>query len=85
MHLRIASPPVKHPCYMGINIPTREELVANQLNAVELAQKIGVDGLVYLSVENLENAVRKNAYTNGTPIGHCTACLTGEYPIELQW
>lgn len=70
---------------MGINIPTKEELIANKLNADALAIQIGADSLVYLNVENLKFAVQKNANTNGKPKGHCTACLTGEYPVELQW
>lgn len=41
VHIRIASPPLQYPCYMGINIPTREELIANKLNATELAKYVG--------------------------------------------
>lgn len=41
VHIRIASPPLKHPCYMGINIPTRDELIANQMSANELAKQVG--------------------------------------------
>ena len=70
---------------MGINIPTKEELIANKLDAKALAVQIGADSLVYLNVENLKHAVQKNAKSNGRPIGHCTACLTGEYPVELEW
>lgn len=70
---------------MGINIPTKEELIANKLNADQLAEHIGADSLVYLDVENLKFAVQKNAKSNGKPIGHCTACLTGEYPVNLEW
>lgn len=70
---------------MGINIPTKEELIANKSNAEELAKQIGADSLVYLNVENLVYAVQKNAKTNGRSVGHCTACLTGKYPVELEW
>lgn len=70
---------------MGINIPTKEELIANKLNADALAVQIGADSLVYLNVENLKSAIKKNAKPNGRPIGHCTACLTGEYPVQLDW
>lgn len=70
---------------MGINIPTKEELIANKSNAEQLARQIGADSLVYLTVENLESAVRKHAITNGKAVGHCDACLTGNYPVELQW
>lgn len=41
VHIRVASPPLLYPCYMGINIPTREELIANKLNAKELAKHVG--------------------------------------------
>ncbi|GFT90663.1 amidophosphoribosyltransferase [Nephila pilipes] len=85
VHIRIASPPLHHPCYMGINIPTKEELIANKSNADELARQVGADSLVYLTVENLEYAVKKHSVTNGKYVGHCTACLTGKYPVELEW
>lgn len=41
VHIRIASPPLLHPCYMGINIPTKEELIANKLNSKQLAKHVG--------------------------------------------
>ncbi|XP_065226900.1 amidophosphoribosyltransferase-like [Planococcus citri] len=86
VHVRIASPPVLYPCYMGINIPTREELIANQLDNVKLANHTGADSLAYLSVDGLLKAVRhgiKNEFVQNS--GHCTACLTGKYPSELEW
>ncbi|KAG7303869.1 hypothetical protein JYU34_010771 [Plutella xylostella] len=85
VHIRIASPPLKHPCYMGINIPTKEELVANKMDSVQLAEHVGADSLEYLSVEGLVSAIHYNMKL--TPSdglgGHCTACLTGEYPGGL--
>ncbi|KAL7303561.1 hypothetical protein TKK_0003720 [Trichogramma kaykai] len=84
VHIRIASPPLKYPCYMGINIPTREELIANRLDAVKLAKHVGADSLTYLSVEGLLEAVRhKMDNKDSNYAGHCTACLTGEYPDDL--
>jgi amidophosphoribosyltransferase len=86
VHIRIASPPLLHPCYMGINIPTREELIGNQKNPEELARHVGADSLAYLSVDGLVRAVRTNLKAkNSVEIGHCTACLTGNYPIELEF
>lgn len=86
VHIRIASPPLQYPCYMGINIPTREELIANKLNAEQLALHVGADSLAYLSVKGLVRAVEMYKQTSS---GHCTACLTGEYPgglpEELSW
>lgn len=54
VHIRIASPPLHYPCYMGINIPTKEELIANHLNANQLAESLGAASLVYLSIEGLK-------------------------------
>ncbi|KAF2901084.1 hypothetical protein ILUMI_05140 [Ignelater luminosus] len=90
VHIRIASPPLLYPCYMGINIPTREELIANKLNPKELAKHVGADSLEYLSIEGLVKAVRSDIKVKSpTIIGHCTACLSGEYPggipQELEW
>lgn len=90
VHIRIASPPLKYPCYMGINIPTREELIANKMEAPKLAKHVGADSLEYLSVEGLVSAIHYNM--KSTPSdgvgGHCTACLTGDYPgglPEADW
>lgn len=86
VHIRIASPPLHYPCYMGINIPTKEELIANKLNAKELASSLGATSLVYLSVNGLVSAVQRGIKKdNGKPVGHCTACLTGNYPVNLDW
>lgn len=92
VHIRIASPALHYPCYMGINIPTKEELIANHLNAKQLAESLGAASLKYLSVEGLresvESGIRENHEKQGIknkPIGHCMACLTGEYPTELDF
>ncbi|XP_067142035.1 amidophosphoribosyltransferase-like [Centruroides vittatus] len=86
VHIRIASPPLHYPCYMGINIPTKEELIANRLNPEQLANYLKATSLVYLSVEGLVSAVQRGiSKNNEKEIGHCTACLTGKYPVELEW
>ncbi|CAG9765077.1 unnamed protein product [Ceutorhynchus assimilis] len=89
VHIRIASPPLKFPCYMGINIPTREELIANAKDFEDIALKVGADSLQYLSVGGLVRAVQKDIKVEGREIGHCTACLTGDYPgglpDDLEW
>lgn len=90
VHIRIASPPLLYPCYMGINIPTREELIGNKLNPEELAKYVGADSLAYLSVDGLRKAVQLNMRkSNPEKVGHCTACLTGDYPgglpEDLDW
>lgn len=81
VHVRVASPPLLHPCYMGINIPTRKELIANSLDSQKLAKEVGADSLEYLSVEGLVKAVQRDCKPAGDgKVGHCTACLTGAYP-----
>ncbi|CAG2116295.1 unnamed protein product [Medioppia subpectinata] len=98
VHIRIASPPLHFPCYMGINIPTKEELVANHLKAEQLAQTLGAASLVYLSVDGLKKSVQsgiRDQLLKEDPnyeeddlverIGHCTACLTGQYPVKLSF
>ncbi len=81
VHLRITSPPVTHPCKYGMDFPSREELIANQyhLNVDEICDALGADSLHYLSIEGLLDAV---PHENGE--GYCTACFTGNYPVEID-
>ncbi|MCL4118767.1 UNVERIFIED_CONTAM: hypothetical protein GTU68_066686, partial [Idotea baltica] len=89
VHLRIASPPIKYPCYMGINIPTKNELIANKKEPEKLAEFVGADSLVYLSIEGLVKAVQEGVVTpsKNTAVGYCTACLDSKYPcpVYLDW
>lgn len=91
VHVRVASPRLQYPCYMGINIPTREELVANHMDTHQMAESLGAASLIHLSVEGLresvESGVREYHEAQGIvkPIGHCMACLTGKYPVELDF
>lgn len=77
IHLRIGSPPVKFPCYYGIDTPTREELVANQKNLDELREFIGANSLKYLSLEDLRKCVKH-------PGNFCQACFNGDYILEPE-
>jgi amidophosphoribosyltransferase len=78
IHMRIASPPIAHPCFMGVDMATREELIAANKTVDEIAEHIGADSLKYLSLEGLERAI-------GHPVrGHCVACFSGDYPIVLD-
>ena len=58
VHVRIASPPLKHPCYMGINIPTKEELIANKMSIDELAKQMGLYCLLLQSLIVLKFVTR---------------------------
>lgn len=77
VHLRITSPPVKGPCYYGIDTSERSQLIAAQKTLDEVREYIGADSLKYLSIEGLYRAVGKET-------GFCTACFDGKYPIEVQ-
>lgn len=81
VHVAISSPPIKHPCFYGIDTSTKEELIAHRHSVEEIRKLIGADSLTFLSTEGMLEAIgRKNA---GKNCGQCLACFTGEYPTEL--
>jgi len=77
VHVRISSPPVKWPCFYGIDMADRKDLIAARQTLEEIRQHIGADSLGYLSVKGLAKAVgvSKDKF--------CNACFTGDYPIEV--
>jgi amidophosphoribosyltransferase len=77
VHLRVASPPLRHPCYYGIDIPNRDELIAANMSVPQIAQFVGADSLGYLSFEGLYRAV-------GEREQHCDACMSGNYRVPLE-
>ena len=77
IHVRISSPPVKWPCYYGIDFATRAELIANGLEVEEIRRSIGADSLGYVSLDGLIGA------TQVASDRLCSACFTGEYPIRI--
>jgi len=82
IHMRIASPPTAHPCYYGIDTPSREELMAARLDVEAMAEQIGVDSLAFISIDGLYQAVGGEKRDLNMP-QFCDACFTGEYPISL--
>jgi amidophosphoribosyltransferase len=76
VHLRISAPPIKHPCHYGVDMSTREEMIAHGRNVDEIARELHCDSLAYLSLEGVYEAVR------GSPDRHCDACFSGRYPLE---
>lgn len=76
VHFRIGSPPVRYPCFYGIDMPTRSELIGSRLEVPQIADKLGVDSLGYLSLDGMVNAV-----AHAGP--YCTACFSGNYPAPL--
>jgi amidophosphoribosyltransferase len=78
VHMRISSPPIKHPCFMGVDMATYGELIAHRLSVEEIRQQLGADTLGFLSLEGMIRAVRR-------PLSRfCTACFSGTYPLEQR-
>jgi amidophosphoribosyltransferase len=75
IHLRISAPPIKHPCHYGIDMSTREEMIAHGRTVEEVADELGADSIHYLSLEGVYEAVGVSRDT------HCDACFSGEYPL----
>ena len=75
VHLRISAPPIRFPCHYGVDMSSREEMVAHERTIDEIADHLGADSLAYLSLDGVYEAI-------GTPAeDHCDACFTGRYPL----
>ena len=81
VHFRVSSPPIRHPCYYGMDFPTPRELIANQVggDVQKIAEALGVDSLGYLSIEELLASAPQ-----GDGVNYCTACFSGKYPIPID-
>lgn len=77
VHVRITAPPIKHPCFYGIDMASKNELAAAVMTLEQLTEHIGATSLGFLSVEGAQKSVA------GATSGFCTACFTGNYPIEI--
>lgn len=78
VHLRISSPPIRYPCFFGMDFPTRKELIAAYHSVEEVKEYMNVDSLAYLSVEGMLRAVPVGR------CGYCTCCFTGDYPVKIE-
>jgi len=78
VHMRVCAPPIKHPCFMGVDMATSEELLAANNSLEEIRELVGADSLGYLTVKGLLKVV------GGTDGGFCDACFTGNYPVPVQ-
>jgi amidophosphoribosyltransferase len=76
VHLRMSSPPIRHPCHYGIDMPTGEEMIAHGRTVDDVGAELGADSLAYLSLEGVYAAIGSDRET------HCDACFTGYYPLE---
>ena len=75
IHMRVHAPPIMWPCYLGVDLARKEELIAARLSVPEIGQELGVDSIAYLSLDGLFRAIGESG------AGYCTGCLTGSYPV----
>ena len=78
VHMRVCAPPIKHPCFMGVDMASRDELLAANNTLEQIREIVGADSLGYLTVEGLMKVV------GGTNGGFSNACFTGNYPVPIQ-
>jgi amidophosphoribosyltransferase len=77
VHMRVSSPPIRHPCFMGVDMASQPDLIAFNKTSAEICDQIGADSLAYLSMDGLLRA------TGRDPHGFCGACFSGEYPFPV--
>ena len=76
VHMRISAPPIRHPCHYGVDMSTKQEMVAHGRTLEEIAAELDCDSLHYLSLDGVYEAIR------GTRETHCDACFSGNYPLQ---
>lgn len=76
VHVRITCPPITHPCYMGVDMGSNDELIAAKHSIEEIRDMVGADSLSYLSLHRMMDAI-------GEQEGYCNACFTGRYPLPI--
>ena len=76
VHMRISAPPIRYPCHYGVDMSTKQEMVAHGRTVDEIAEELECDSIAYLSLEGVYEAIRGEAAT------HCDACFSGNYPLE---
>lgn len=84
VHVRVSSPPVRNPCFMGVDMATYRELIAHRFDVEEIRQMIGAESLAYLSMPGMLEVV--NGVDGMEEPQHCNACFSGIYPIAIpEW
>jgi amidophosphoribosyltransferase len=81
VHVCISSPPIKNPCFYGIDTSTHEELIASSNSVEEMREIIGADSLTFLSTDGVLKAIGRDDSSENR--GQCLACFTGKYPTEI--
>jgi amidophosphoribosyltransferase len=77
VHLRITCPPIMHPCFMGVDFGTYEELIAHRMSVEEIRCHVGANSLHFLSLSGMMRAIGRSS-------GYCNACYTGSYPLDVE-
>ena len=80
VHFRVSSPPVKYPCYSGIDTPSRADLISAEHTTEEICAAIGADSLAFISLDGMFEALKE---LNPDTYGYCKGCFTGEYPVPV--
>ncbi|MFC6989199.1 amidophosphoribosyltransferase [Haloplanus sp. GCM10025708] len=78
VHVRIGAPPIVAPCYMGIDMATREELIASDKSTADIRDAVGADSLAYLSIDAVADVLGESR------ADLCLGCVTGEYPYDIE-
>lgn len=78
VHFRVSSPPVKFPCHLGIDTPSKNELISSTHELEEIRKEIGADSLAFISLEGMLAALKEE---NAASFGFCQGCFRGEYPV----
>ena len=78
VHMRVSSPPIRHPCFLGVDMATYPELIAHRMSVPEIQDFLGVDSLAYLSLDGLIRA------TGHPEAGFCRGCFSGKYPVDVH-
>jgi amidophosphoribosyltransferase len=83
VHVRVSSPPIKHPCFMGVDMATYKELIAAHMDVSQICREVGADSLAYLTLPGMLDAIQTAVGFRNT---YCNACFTGAYPVKIpKW
>lgn len=78
VHVRVCSPPIRHPCFLGVDMATYPELIAHRMTTEEICTYLGADSLAYLSLDGLVKATQRPG------VSFCQGCFTGQYPVDIE-
>jgi amidophosphoribosyltransferase len=78
VHIRVSSPPIRHPCFLGVDMASYPELIAHRLSIPEICAQLGADSLAYLSLDGLIRSTRRQ------PDSFCKGCFSGQYPVDIE-